>query len=327
MYDQQKITILPLHSAEHNLVVDHEAFDLGFGVSVERCKDLLASSDLWIWNPNRIQDDQEEINRWDTCLVHRYQSESVTGERDEASITLLAYVLAHLRIINPHRDSIDDNIQLQQDSTGSAYKGFRCSKAAFRPNRFLCDCENLVTGIHRIHLNELKTFMPWIADFAPNWKIYYPLWISMYFLEEGYKPGHNLRTLHLFRVMALEGLFCTESSYGKNALTRRIPKLLGTPVDLYEGYRVDFLDLPEMELTVDLIKDIYTLRNKVAHSDALPESWQDTFARAGLNEGITYLGQLVEAATSIGRLAWLKIIKQGLQSTFSDKQKMQAYLR
>jgi hypothetical protein len=157
MYDRQKITILPLHSAQHNLVADNEAFDLGFGVSVERCKDLLGSSDLWIWNHNRVQADEEEIDTWDTCLVHRYQSEPVTGERDVASITLLAYVLAHLRIINPHRDSVDDNIQLQQESPGSAYSGFQCSKAALRLNRFLCDCENLVSGISRIHLNELKT--------------------------------------------------------------------------------------------------------------------------------------------------------------------------
>jgi hypothetical protein len=121
-----------------------------------------------------------------------------------------------------------------------------------------------------------------------------------------------------------QGLFCGESSFGKKALTRRIPKLLGTGIDLYEAYRVDFLDLPKMELTVDLIKDIYTLRNKI---DALPEIWQNRIARSGLNEGITYLGQLPEAATSIGRLAWLKIIKERLQSTFSDKQKMQTYLR
>ena len=327
MYDRQKVTILPLHSAEYNLVADNEIFDLGFGVSIERCKNLLRSSDLWIWNHNHDHDDEEEINGWDTCLVHRYQGKSVTGKRDDTSITLLAYVLAHLRIINPHRDSVDDNIQLQQESPGSAYNGFRCSKAALRPNRFLCDCEHLVSGINRNHLNELKTFLPWIADFASNWRIYQPLWISMYLFEEGYKPGHNLRTLHLFRVMALEGLFCSESSFGKKALTHRIPKLLHTGIDLYKPYRVDFVDLPQMVLTVGLIKDIYTLRNKIAHSDGLPEVWQNTIVRAGLDGEITYLGQLLEASTSIGRLAWLKIIREGLQSTFSDNQKMQAYLR
>lgn len=162
--------------------------------------------------------------------------------------------------------------------------------------------------------------------FLPKLETYYPLWLSLYFIEEAYKAGHNLRTLHLFRVMALEGLFCTESSFGKRALTRRIPKLLGTGIDLYQPYKVDFFPLPQMNLTVDLIKDIYTFRNKVAHSDTLPDKWQNTITRGGLNDSISYLGQLLEAAISIGRLAWLKIIRDGLQGTFSDKLKMQAYL-
>jgi hypothetical protein len=323
---RQKMTILPLHSASHNLLADHEVFDLGYGITVEHCKELLASSDLWIWNHKRVQDDEEEINSWDTCLVHRYHSEPITGKSDESSITLMAYVLAHLRLINPHRDSVDDSVQLEEKSDGNGYRAFRCTKAAFRPNRFLSDCENLVTGIDRRHLNELKTFMPWIADFVPHWRAYHPLWISLYLIEEGYKPGHNLRALHLFRVMALEGLFCSDSSFGKKALTNRITKLLGFGVDLYEAYRVDYLELPRLELTVDLIKDIYTLRNKIAHSDSLPEVWQNAIVRTGLQSSITYLVQLLEAATSIARLSWLKIIKDGLQSMFADKQKMQAYL-
>ena len=77
----------------------------------------------------------------------------------------------------------------------------------------------------------------------------------MYFLEEGYRPGHNPRTLHLFRVMALEALFCTEYSFGKRALTHRIPKLLGLGIDLYEGYHVDYFHVPQMHLNVELIKD------------------------------------------------------------------------
>jgi hypothetical protein len=327
VHNRQKITIVPLRSAEPHLLADYEAFDLGFGVGVERSKELLASSDLWIWNHRRVQEDEAEINSWDTCLVHRFQSQPVTGEADEASTKLLAYVLAHLRIINPHCDSVDDNIQLRQESAQARYSGYRCSKAASRPSRFLCDCENLISGINRDHLNKLRTFMPWIVDFAPHWNEYHPLWLSMYLLEETYKPGHDLRAIHLFRVMALEGLFCSESSFGKKVLGHRVSKLLGTGTDLYEAYRVDSWNLPRMELTADLIKDIYTLRNKIAHSDRLPEDWQKRAVRRGLNEEISYLGQLLEAATSIGRLAWLKILNEGLQSTFSDKQKMQAYLR
>lgn len=321
-----KVTIVPLRSADQAVLRTEEVYDLGFGVSVERCKTLLSDSDLWIWNHRKVQEDEDEINSWDTCLVHRYDSDFLSGDEDEASINLLAYVLAHLRLINPHRASVDDNVQLRWEPVSQRFSGVRCRKAAFRPNRFLCDCENLISVIKRDHVEELKTFMPWVFDFAKNWKTYYPLWLSLYFIEEGYKGGHNLRTHHLFRVMALEALFCTESSFGKKALTRRIPKLLGTGIDLYQPYNVDFFHLPKMNLTVDLIKDIYTFRNKIAHSDTLPEEWQNTIARSGLNGSIPYLGQLLEAAIAIGRLAWLKIMREGLQGTFSDKLRMHAYL-
>lgn len=325
---QDKLTILPLHSIESNVLGENEVFDLGFGISVEKCKGLLKRTDKSLWNWEASKRDDKELEKWDICLVRRYQSDPGTGHPEQESINLLAYVLAHLRLINPHRDSVDDAIQLDKQTAGpTEYSIFQRHKASFRPNRFLCDCENLCWGIKRDHLIELKGFMPWIVEFFEHWSAYYPLWISLRFIEQTYLPNQDFRMVHLFTVMALEGLFCSEMSFGKKALTHRIPKLLGTGIDLYEPYHVDFFSLPRMELTADLIKDVYTLRNKIAHSDKLPEEWTKTKARAGLNESIPYFGQLHEAATSMVRLSWLTIIRKNLQKTFSDKQKMQDFLR
>ena len=232
-HERHKITIVPLRSAEHNLLLEGESLDLGFGISVENCTNLLAASDLWLWEQSYSAPGDEGIKNWDTCLVHRYKGEYGTGERDIASDNLMGYVLAHLRLINPHRDSTDDNVHLQQETNGR-YSAFHCTKAASHPNRFLCDCENLCWGITRADLNDLRGFMPWIVQFASDWETYYPLWISLHFFERGYMANQNFRILHLFRVMALEALFCTESSFGKKALTTRILKLLGTGIDLYE---------------------------------------------------------------------------------------------
>lgn len=326
MYGKTKVTVVPLRSAGHKVLGENESFDLGSGIAVERLKPLLDAADLWVWKHNAGVDEIKEIGEWDICLVHRYPWEPGTGEPDEASLRLLAYVLAHLRVINPHRDSIDDYIQLEETSSRKI-NAFRCGKAATRPNRFLCDCENLNWGIKRVDLTALQKWLPWIVNFATNWESYYPLWISLYFCEQAYLGGHNFRTAHLFRVMALEALFCSETSFGKKALTKRIPKFLGAGIDLYGPYFVDYFSLPRMELTVDLIKDVYTLRNKIAHSDSLPLDWKTRIVRPGLNEGITYAGQLLEAALSIGRQSWLKIVNDNLQSIFSEKSKMEAFLR
>lgn len=299
---QDKMTIMPLHSAESDLLGKSGSFDLGFGISIEHCSTLLKATDTSLWSWEASERDEREIERWDICLVRRYQSDPSTGEAEQASVNLMAYVLAHLRLINPHRDSVDDNIQISKQSSGPhEYSVFQCSKAAQRPSRFLCDCENLCWGIERKHLDELKAFMPWIVDFFEHWSFYYPLWISLRFLEQTYLANQDFRMVHLFTVMALEGLFCSETSFGKKALTQRIPKLLGSGIDLYEPYQVSFFSLPQMSLTTDLIKDVYTLRNKIAHSDMLPENWTKTLVRDGLNEQIPYFAQLHEAAASIAR--------------------------
>lgn len=326
MYETDKVTIIPLRSAESSLIAPGESIDLGFGVSIEHCDELLASADRFIWSHKGNPEDEKEIGSWRICLVHRYKSQSGTGEPEEYSINLLPYVLAHLRLLNPHRDAIDDWIQLEKTSSGQ-YSGFRCSKAAVRPNRFLCDCENLCWGIDRKQVDELKTLMPWIVEFKGRWEHYYPLWLSLFFSEQSYMGGQNFRIVVLFKVMALEALFSTESSYGSAALKRRIPKLIGLGIDLYKDYQVDFWSLPKLELTTDLVRDICRLRNKIAHSDWIQDDWQKNIIRNGLNgEEISYAGQLLEAAGSILRLSWLRIFRLGLQDIFSDKAKMQAYL-
>lgn len=326
MYETEKMTIVPLRSAESSLIAPGESIDLGFGVSVEHCENLLASADRFIWSHQGNPDDEKEIGSWGICLVHRYMAQPGTSEAEEYSVNLLPYVLGHLRLLNPHRDSIDDWIQLEKTSSGQ-YSSFRCSKAPVRPNRFLCDCENLCWGIDRKQLDELKTLMPWIVKFKDNWEHYYPLWLALFFSEQSYIGGQNFRIVFLFKVMALEALFSTESSYGLAALKRRIPKLIGLGTDLYGDYQVDFWPLPKLELTTDLIRDVCRLRNKVAHSDRIPEDWQKNIIRKGLNgDEISYAGQLLEVAGAILRLSWLKILRLNLQDTFSDKAKMQAYL-
>jgi hypothetical protein len=147
---------------------------LGFGLSVERLGAFLRSADLGVWKSGGSEDHRDSIDNWDICLEHRYSSSSLISEPEKRSVNLLGYVLAHLRVINPHRDSTDDYVQLSEQPNG-IFSSFSCSKAGVRPNRFLCDSENPCCGISEKHLDVLKTWMPWIIEFADNWSMYYPL--------------------------------------------------------------------------------------------------------------------------------------------------------
>lgn len=321
MDDVEKLSVVPLRWYEPG-PNDQDKVDLGCGFSVERVAKFLASADLALWRWQAKKDD-DKIDSWDMCLVHRYHSPPLIGEAEERSVTLLAYVLAHLRIINPHRDSTDDYLQLSQQSDGTFW-AFSCAKASFRPNRFLCDCENLCCVIKKEHVYRLKEWIPWIVEFADNWRHYYPLYLSMFFIEKACIDT-DFRTRHLFRVMALEALYCSDADFGKKALKSKLTKFIGWHTDLYKAYEVDYLHLPEMPLTDSLIDDVYTLRNKIAHADVLPGAWVKETTRPGLNRPITYADQLCEAAGSMARLSWLRIMSDKLQKIFSEKKQMEDF--
>jgi|SRR5581483_10171966 len=63
MSKTDKITIVPLRSAESTLLGAGESYDLGFGISVERCQKLLASADSFIWNHKGNPDDENELKK------------------------------------------------------------------------------------------------------------------------------------------------------------------------------------------------------------------------------------------------------------------------
>lgn len=172
--------------------------------------------------------------------------------------------------------------------------------------------------------------MPWISQFRTNWSKYYPLWVSINFCEKFYLEYESFRTRHLFRVMALEALLCSEQDkdYGRQALKSKVSKLLGWHCDLYDGYHNNLIGYhpPKLLLTDQLIDDVYTLRNKVAHGDQLPADWT-TPCRAGFDAQLSYSEVLCEAAGSILRRIWLRIVSDGLQDIFADKKRMNKFFR
>jgi len=174
------------------------------------------------------------------------------------------------------------------------------------------------------HLILLKSWVPWICKFKAEWEKHYPLYLSMFLNEKAYLEG-DLSTRHLFRVMAIEALFGSDTEYGKKALVHRVQKFLGWHTDLFASYRPDWRpDLPALPLTDALIEQVYDFRNRVAHGDSV--SVELTKARRqGLNYKVTVAAELSEAATAILTLAWRRILAENLQPIFADKQAVRKF--
>lgn len=190
---------------------------------------------------------------------------------------------------------------------------------------FLEDCEFHVGGIQISHLEEMHKLIPWVLRFRGHHMDYYPLYLSLRLCEKAYFE-ETPEVRHLLRVMALEALVSAEDEFGKTALKKRIPKLIGDPVDLYEQYEASSARrLPSMNLC-DVLNDVCELRNKIAHGDRPPVQWFEANRRQGDGGRLSYVDELREAAAAIVSLAWLRILRENLMETMTDKTKMRAFL-
>jgi Apea-like HEPN len=325
----EKLTVVPLTEFgvfENVKKPPCGGIDLGFGVSVEDFSEQIKKLDVSSWKGASPDIKVGEIQNWATCLVHRYEGGATSGSDERTSVNFLGYVIAHLRLLAPNRTTVADRIHLVRAQSGELNM-YSLSKAAFWPQINLSDCEKVILGTKLEHLETLKAWLPWISQFCKNWEEFYPLWVSLHFAEKYYTEWESFRVRHLFRVMALEALLCADKDYGQLSLRAKLPKLLGWRSDLYASYQNEqityFLD--KLPLTDKIIEDIYTLRNKVAHGDRIPTEWQKK-CRSGFCDGdISYAAVLTEAAGSMLRSVWLRILKENLQNTFGDKKKMQKF--
>jgi len=325
----QKLTVVPLTEfgvLENVKKPPSGGIDLGFGVTVEDFSEQIKKLDLKAWKGASFNIQPCEIQNWGTCLIHRYEGGATSGADEKDSVNFLGYVIAHLRLLAPNRTTVADRIHLVQNHS-SELSAYSISKAPFGLQINLSDCEKVILGIKLDHLDTLKAWMPWISEFCKNWEKFYPLWVSLHFAEKFYTEWESFRVRHIFRVMALEALLCADKDFGQLCLRAKLPKFLGWRSDLYKSYRNEqityFFD--KLPLTDKIIEDIYTLRNKVAHGDRIPKDWQKKY-RSGFCDGdVSYAGVLTEAAGSMLRSVWLKILNENLQDTFGDKKKMQKF--
>jgi hypothetical protein len=324
-----KLTVVPIQGNPQLYSI--APIDLGHGFTIEAADSTLNKVDLTLWERVFSPEQIEDLRGWSLSLVHKYQAAVGFHEEDRDSLVVIGYILGHLRLIAPNQISASEHLQIEEYATGR-FHALDCTKDQQRPSILLNDCERFFGDITQEHLSILRVWMPWIIDFAKRWREFYPLYLSLFFSEKGFSDL-DFRTRHLFRVMALEALLSSESEFGRHTLKGRLQKFLGWRRNLYQPYSglsfpmPGLTPLPELALTDSLVEDVYSLRNKVAHADAMPPEWTKTDRRQGFRGPLSYADVLCEAAGSMVRLAWLKIINEGLQPVFSDKKRVADYFR
>jgi hypothetical protein len=315
-----RITIVPVWDAALDL---RKAlpFDLGHGFGVKDMSELLGSIDLTLWSHYVAPEQQKKITEAGICFTHEYVEAADDDPESVHSLRLLTFVLGHLRFLVPNRTAT--SLMAQGVLDAGRLDVFRFSHG---PRPLILEDAESCSEICESHLGMLKRWMPWIIRLERNWKDLFPLFISLHFSEKAYAE-EDPRIRNLLRVMALEALFASGSAFGKKALLPRLPKFLGSGMDLYAQYQSNWQGNLRPLVLAKVIGDVCDLRNKIAHGDTIPTKWLETDYRDGLNYKLCYADTLREAATSMLSLAWKKIVSEGLQDTFAEKAKMEAYFQ
>lgn len=315
------VTIIPLWDVALDIRKDLP-FDLGYCLSVRDMNPVLKSTDLSLWNRYVAEEQQRKITDAGVCITHDYAGESRHDPQSVHSLRLLRFVLAHLRLIVPNRTTAD--LMIQGIYEQGHLREFRFD--SHRQDLILEDAEFSGSEIDAKDLSELKAILPWIVRFEENSRDLVPLFISLHFSEKAYaEEDAGIRTL--LKVMALEALFASGSAFGKQALVPRLPKFIGRSTDLYAQYQSDWRNDIGQLIVANVIEDVCSLRNKIAHGDVVPPAWLKKDYRGGINTALCYADALREAATSMFSLSWQKIMRDSLQDTFADKTRMETYFK
>ncbi len=314
-----KLTIVPLRNSHYELPMALP-MNLGFGLSVRNLRPKLSRTTLRLWREFLSPDMMREIRGWSVCLVHEYASTLGPGEDDNRSAVLMRYATAHLRLIAPNQSDANHFLRVHVKRNGT----FEAVGSSIPHDRiFLLNCEILSEGLTQAALTKLIAWMPWVVKIGANGRQYFPLNLALSLSEKAYREM-DVRSRTLFRVMALEALFSTGSTYGLGAL-QRIPKLVGRNVDLYAQYKSGMQSLPNLP-PGQLLSDLAKFRNRIAHGNRTPKSWLIENRRQGGDHRLCYGEELAEAAAALTAISFKTIIDEGLQDTFANKLRMRAYL-
>lgn len=293
---------------------------LGHRFSIRWIKGLLREDDFKVHRERLSTFELNQFLAWDPCLVHEFSSDQRLGPEHERSDLFCRLVVAAFRWLHP------------TETTAEWYICGSVENGAFVLDRFrrqpvevvLEDCELRDRFVDAGKLREVGAFLTdfeRIADSIEK-KTYEfnPVVTAMRLTEQAYVEfDPQIRLLK--RVMALEALFAS-NSYGKKALLPRVPNFVGGDKPIY--------DVAGAPYTVSsVLADLCDLRNASAHGSNAPDRLLDEHADhlIASDRVRSYADVLREAASVILRRAFLRIFRERLVDVFSDKRRMEDFVK
>jgi hypothetical protein len=322
-----KVALFPIYALAD--MVDGRPFDtkvLPFqiveGVTVEDVRPMFRPDTL-AWTQQELgRHAMEDLQRVDYAIVNRYETQA-TGEGDRgdrAAEALLRNAVACLRLIRPMRQRTSlMRGELGEDGTLNVQH--------FEHPKFLevPDVQKLF-HVRNADLDLLQAVACEFLRAMANdfWKFR----MAVEFHEAGHLQDWYWKARYSLWCSALEALFTSQSPEHQGGLVakERIKWFLGENTSIYDpGDIPKFID-PQPNITVgDVVDDLYTVRNLIAHGDRVPDEFFERKVRRGINGELSLLQVLIEALSFIIRKSLLRILQEGLLRHFADAGSSEAY--
>jgi hypothetical protein len=317
--------------------IDDEDFDatklpIGIieGAQVEDVSSLITEDEFQIFKDPLGTEAVKKLENMKYAIIHRFPDHEVDSngkfvagrELMERSQNIVAEIAACLRLIRP----TSQHTQMCWGSIGNNDKLYNI--AFSNPLEFVNAPQNQKLFLVRTSdIQDLVFYAPLFraAMHGPNWK--FRMAVQMH--EAGHFQNTDWRARFFLWTSALESLFTSQSLSRQHAgslvASERVKFLLGENSPIYPPGELTSLQ-KNPNLTVgDVIRDIYCLRNNIAHGDKIPDCYFQQTGREDFDGDLPRWATLTEAISFIVRQSLLIILKKGIISHFEDGPSSERY--
>jgi len=304
------------------------------GARVEDVSSLISEDEFSIHRQHLGTELVEKLETMKYAVIHRFPEYEIHEDEPdptkrfvdgtsllERSQNIVAEIAACLKLIRP-------TPQHTQMCWGKVNDNGGLYDIAFsHPFEYVTVPENQkFFRVRTSDINDLISYSPLFrkAMHGPYWK--FRMAVQMH--EAGHIQNGDWKARYFLWTAALESLFTTQRREHKGSLvaSERIKDLLGANTLIYPPGELISLDPPSSLTVGDVVRDIYCLRNNIAHGDKVPDAYTQEEGRKSFEDSsINKLNMLMEAISFITRSCLLKILKDGLVQHFGDSQTSEQY--
>jgi hypothetical protein len=321
-----KITLYPVFAVADE--IDGQPFDqrvLPFvvvdGVTIEDVRPLF-TEETFKWVKNELgRHDLEDLQQIEHAIVHRYVENEADGSpADIESAKLVRNLVACLRLIRPMRQ--------RTGLMRGVLNGGKIDVRHFEHPRSILEVPE-VQKLFRLRNSDLESLKAVATEFlramaGEFWKFR----MAVDFHEAGHFQDWYWKARYSLWCSAVESLFTSQAPEHRGSLVaeERIKWFLGAGRSIYDAGDIPDYIQPQPNITVgEVVEELYTLRNCIAHGDKVPNEFFERKLRQGVNGELSLVQALIEALSFIIRKSLLRILRDGLLNSFADAGASEAY--